>query len=165
MIANTILIGNIISLFACSLTTISGFLNKKTIVLLLQSIQMGLSGIACMILVSPSGAIINFISIARNALCAKDKLTHTAKGIIILTSVLFSFMFNSRGWIGIIPIVATILYTVYLDKFEGKKFKWLMIATWGLWTIHDFAIQSYVSAVFNILTMLTSFISILRNTD
>lgn len=162
-LSNAVLIGNVISFFACSLTTVSGFLKSKKVALLLQSLQMTLSGFVCIILGSPSGAIINFISIFRNILCSKDKLNDTAKGMIIVTSTVFSLMFNTRGIIGLIPIAATILYTLFLDKFEGVKFKWLMIATWGLWTVHDFAIQSYVSSVFNVLTMVTAFIAIVRS--
>ena len=163
ILSNAVMIGNVISLFACSLTTVSGFLKSKKVALLLQSVQMTMSGFACIILGSPSGAIINFISIFRNILCSKDKLNNTAKGVIIVTSTVFSLMFNTRGIIGLIPVAATILYTLYLDKFEGKKFKWLMIATWGLWTVHDFAIQSYVSSVFNVLTMATAFTAIVRS--
>ena len=161
-LSNAVLIGNVISFFACSLTTASGFIRSKKIALLLQSVQMTLSGFVCIILGSPSGAIINFISIFRNILCSKDKLNNTAKGVIIVTSTVFSLMFNTRGIIGLIPVAATILYTLFMDKFEGAKFKRLMIATWGLWTVHDFAIQSYVSSVFNVLTMATAFIAIVR---
>ncbi|SDA30249.1 inner membrane protein [Ruminococcus sp. YE71] len=163
LLSNAVMIGNIISFFACSLTTASGFIRSKKIALLLQSVQMTLSGLVCIILGSPSGAIINFISIFRNILCSKDKLNNTAKGVIIGLSTVLSLMFNTRGMIGLIPVAATILYTLFLDKFEGTKFKWLMIATWGLWTVHDFAIQSYVSSVFNVLTMVTAFISIVRS--
>ncbi|MBQ5330914.1 MAG: YgjV family protein [Oscillospiraceae bacterium] len=157
-----VLIGNGISVIACIILAISGYVKDKNKTLTLQAVQFSLSALVCIVLRAVSGAVINLLSIPRNILAQKDKLTLPAKIVISALTAVFSVAFNTKGWIGLIPIVPTIIYTFLLDKLNEENFKKLVIFLMAFWTVHDFLIQSYVSTVFNVINMITSAIAIYR---
>ena len=157
-----VIIGNAISVIACIILAISGYVKDKNKTLTLQAVQFSLSAAVCVILGAVSGAVINILCIPRNILAQKNKLGLASKVIISTLTALFSLVFNTKGWIGIIPIVPTILYTFLLDKLDEEDFKKLVIFLMTFWTVHDFLIQSYVSTVFNVINIITSAVAIYR---
>ncbi len=157
-----VLIGNGISLIACAVLVISGYVKDKNKTIFLQSVQMSLSAIVCIILNALSGTVVNLLCVPRNILAQKNRLSFAAKLIFSILLVILTIIFNTKGIIGWIPIFPTIIYTFFLDKFEGEKFKFLVIFLMSFWTVHDFLIQSYVSTVFNVLNIITSAIAVYR---
>ena len=155
-------IANIIALIASILMVYSGMIKKKQKVLYIQSIQIGLLVISNLVLNGLSGAIINAISFVRNILCYKDKLGLKEKIVITISSILLIIYFNNLGLIGLLPLISSIVYLWLMTIKEIKKFKMLIIFTMILWGVYDFTIQSYTSFIFDILTILTNTISIIR---
>ena len=157
-----VLLGNGISIIACIVLVISGYVKDKNKTLTLQSVQYGLSAVVCIILNGISAAVINLVSIPRNILAQRNKLGLTAKIIVSVITAVFSIAFNTRGWVGLIPIVPTIIYTFMVDKLDEENFKKLVIFLMSFWTVHDFLIQSYVSTIFNVMNIIASAIAIYR---
>lgn len=158
---NTI-IGNIISLVASIIMIISGYVKSRQKTLYWQTIQVGLSTIACFVLGAISGGIVNLLSIPRNILAYKDKLLFQIKLIIWLTTISLSIYFNTNGIIGYFPLISTTTYIFLMDKLTGIKFKVLTIFTMVIWTVHDFYVKNYVQVAFNVSTVIASIIAIYR---
>ena len=74
-----IVIANIVALIASLLMVYTGIIKRKNIIVLVQTIQIGLSVLSNILLGGITGAIINAISCVRNILCYKDKLGKIAK--------------------------------------------------------------------------------------
>ncbi len=157
-----LLIGNIIALIASLIFVYSGILKKKNKILIAQGIQKGLSTISNIILKGYAGAVIHAISLVRNILCYYGKLNVLAKIIITILTVVLTLIFNNLGLIGIIPLVASLLYLWFMDTKDIVKFKYLLLVTIVSWAIYDLSVKSYTSFAFNIFSAITTIISVIQ---
>ena len=157
-----IIIANIVALIASLLMVYTGIIKRKDIIVLVQTIQIGLSVLSNILLGGITGAIINAISCIRNILCYKEKLGSLAKILIIIASIIPSLIFNNLGFIGILPIISAVAYTLFMDTKDIIKFKYLTIFIMFLWGVYDLYIKSYSSAVFDFMTIIANIISVIR---
>lgn len=156
----SVVIGNIISLLASVLMTYSGYIKSKGKFLIVQIVQMSLSALSNFILGGITGTIINLVNIIRNVLCYKNKLNKYSIILILTLSISLSLYFNNLSFIGLLPLLSTILYTTLMNIKDIKKFKYLTITTMLLWLIYDICIMNYVSALFDLLTIGSNSIAI-----
>ncbi|MBQ8872312.1 MAG: YgjV family protein [Bacilli bacterium] len=156
----SVVIGNIISLLASALMTYSGYIKSKGKFLIVQIVQMSLSALSNFILGGITGTIINLVNIIRNVLCYKNKLNKYSIILILTLSISLSLYFNNLNFIGLLPLLSTILYTTLMNIKDIKKFKYLTITTMLLWLIYDICIMNYVSALFDLLTIGSNSIAI-----
>ena len=156
----SVVIGNIISLLASVLMTYSGYIKSKGKFLIVQIMQMSLSALSNFILGGITGTIINLVNIIRNVLCYKNKLNKYSIILILTLSISLSLYFNNLSFIGLLPLLSTILYTTLMNIKDIKKFKYLTIITMLLWLIYDICIMNYVSALFDLLTIGSNSIAI-----
>lgn len=157
-----IVIGNIIALIASILMVLAGFQKKKKKILLIQIIQIALSVISNLVLGGYTGAIINAVSCVRDILCYKEKIGDKEKIIIIILAVGLSLIFNNLGWIGLLPVVATVVYIIFMNTKDVVRFKILIIFSMIMWLIYDVYIKSYTSGVFDFMSVIANLIAILQ---
>ena len=155
-----IIIGNIIALIASILMVLAGLQKKKKKILFIQIIQIALSVISNLVLGGYTGAIINALSCVRDILCYKDKMGTREKIIIIILAVGLSLIFNNLGWIGLLPLIATVVYISFMNTKDVVKFKLLIIFSMVMWLIHDLYINSYTSGVFDFASIIANLIAI-----
>lgn len=158
----SIIIGNIIALIASILMVYSGTLKQKKRILYFQTVQIGMSVISNIILGGITGAIINALSMIRNILCYKDKLGLKEKIIITILATVFTFKFNNLGYIGLLPLISTIVYIWLMSIKNVKKFKLLITFTMLMWFIYDIAIKSYTSAIFDFMNIVANIVTIFQ---
>ena len=157
-----IIIGNIIALIASILMVLAGFQKKKKKILFIQIIQIALSVISNLVLGGYTGAIINAVSCVRDILCYKEKMGDKEKIIIIILAVGLSFVFNNLGWIGLLPLAATVVYIIFMNTKDVVRFKILIIFSMIMWLIYDLYIKSYTSGVFDFMSVIANLIAILQ---
>lgn len=157
-----IVIGNIIALLASLLMVYSGLIRKKAKFIYIQTIQILLFVISNLVLGGITGAITNAFACIRNILFYKNKLKNREKIVLALITIVFSLLFNNLGIIGLLPLISTVVYTLLIDLKDVVKFKMLVIATVILWFIYDIYIQSYTSAIFDFMTIITNTIAIYK---
>ncbi len=157
-----IIIGNIIALIASILMVLAGFQKKKKKILFIQIIQIALSVISNLVLGGYTGAIINAVSCVRDILCYKEKIGNKEKIIIIILAVGLSFVFNNLGWIGLLPLAATVVYIIFMNTKDVVRFKILIIFSMIMWLIYDLYIKSYTSGVFDFMSVIANLIAILQ---
>lgn len=155
-------IGNIVALLASVLMIFTGLINNKKKVLIIQSIQMSLFILSNLILGGISGAIINAINIVRNYICYKDKLDNKWKIIFSLVAIINVVLFNNLKIIGLLPLISTLTYVWLMSTKDMRKFKLLMMFSMLLWFIYDITIKSYTSSIFDLLTFISSFITLIK---
>ena len=158
---NYLVIGNLIALIASILMLYSGYIKKKQKIILVQTIQIGLSVLSNIVLGGITGAIINALSLIRNILCYKDKLNKIWKVVLILLSAILTLTFNNLGLVGLLPLVSTIAYIWLMDIKDVIKFKYLIVFTMTMWLIYDI-IMSYTAAIFDLGTIIANIISIIQ---
>lgn len=153
---NLIIIGNIIALIAASISIIIGIIKNRKKIIYIQTIQFFTYTISNLVLGGISGAIADLIGMVRNILSYKEKLTKFAITLILVISTILTLMFNNLGFIGLLPLFSTIIYTVFINEKNPLKFKLLFLITAILWFFYDFAIKAYTSATFDFFTIITS---------
>ena len=156
---NILILGNIVAFIAASLSIIIGIVKKREKIIYVQTIQLFTYTIANLILSGFSGAIADFIGMIRNILSYKGKLTKIAITLIIVTSTILTLVFNNLGFIGLLPLISTIVYTIYINEKNPFKFKILILITSILWFIYDITIKAYASAIFDFFTIIASIIT------
>ena len=155
-----IVIGNIIALIASILMVLAGLQKKKKKILFIQIVQIALSVVSNLVLGGYTGAIINAISCIRDILCYKDKMGTREKIIIIILAVGLSLVFNNLGWIGLLPVIATVVYIIFMNTKDVVKFKLLIIFSMIMWLVYDITIKSYVSGAFDLMSIIANIIAI-----
>lgn len=155
-----LIIGNVIALIASILIIIVSYAKNKKQILILQTTQVALLAISNFILGGIPGAIINAITVVRNILCYKEKLTNRNIAIITILLVTISLYFNNLNLIGLLPLISTVLYTIYINTKSTIKLKLLILLNMICWGIYDFIIMSYTSAIFQFIAIFTGIISI-----
>ncbi|MCI6266639.1 MAG: YgjV family protein [Erysipelotrichaceae bacterium] len=158
----SIIIGNIIAFIASILMVYSGMLKQKKKILYFQTVQIGMSVISNIILSGITGAIINALSMIRNILCYKDKLGIKEKIVITILAVILTFKWNNLGYIGLLPLISTIVYIWLMNIKNVKNFKLLISFTMLMWLIYDIAIKSYASAIFDFMCIFANIITIFQ---
>ncbi len=157
-----IILGNIVALIASILMVYSGLLKQKRKIIYFQTVQIGLSVLSNIILGGITGAIINALSLVRNILCYKDKLGIKEKIVITVLAVTLSLLFNNLAFIGILPLISTVVYIWLMNIKDVTKFKILVIFTMVLWCIYDLYIKSYSSAAFDFFNIVANVVAIFR---
>lgn len=138
----------------------SGTRKQKSKIVIIQTIQILLFVISNLLLGGFTGAIINVICIIRNLLYYKNLLKTNVKVILIILSILFTIPFNNLGFIGLLPLISNVVYILFMHLKNVVNFKLLISFTTFLWLIYDFSIKSYTSSVFDLLSIIASFIAI-----
>lgn len=157
---NYLIIGNIVALIGSLLMVYTGVIKEKKKIIFVQTVQIAFLVASNLILGGITGAIINAVSCVRNIICYKDKLGTKEKIILVIISTSLSLYFNNLGIIGLLPLIATVSYTLLMDMKDVIKFKILIIFTLVLWFIYDLYIKSYSSAFFDFMNIVTNLYSI-----
>ena len=159
---NIIVIGNIISLMASAIMVLANYAKDKKNIIKLQTIQVGLFILCNLVLNGITGVIINTANLVRNILCYKNKLTNKMIIILNLIVLILSIVFNNLSIIGWLPVIASIVYTCFMNTKKVISLKLLIMISTIAWCIYDFAIKSYVSAVFDIFGIIACIYSIFQ---
>ncbi len=156
----TIIIANVIDFIAALIQVGSGSIKKKSKILVVQIVQLLMQGVSMLLLGGVTGAISNVLSCYRNYLCYKEKLNKVWKGILIAASVAMTVLFNNQGLLGVIPVVVCTVYILLMDVKDPIKFKLLVTLSFVPWIIYHFALQLYVAAIFDAVSVITSAVTL-----
>lgn len=159
---NIILIGNIIGLIGSLFMVIGGYLKNKNNAIIAQTMQLLFLSISNLVLGSLSGFINNLINCIRNIFSVKNKLTIPIKIIIIILSTILTIKYNNLGLIGYLPLINNIVFIIFMNTKSDLHFKFLTIFYMMLWLIHNMYIKAFTTSIFNVITIITSLISIYK---
>jgi len=106
---------------------------------------------------------ISIMCIVRNVLSYQGRLTQKLTYFLVIIGVLVGWYANNLGLIGWLPIIAAGSYTfcIYLTKNE-QQMRWALIVNLMMWFVHNVYVQSYPSAIGNILLLIWTSIQALR---
>lgn len=153
-----ILLGNLLSFAGCSLMVAIGFVRKKERILWLQCIQFGILAAANIVLGAFTGAVSGIVGIVRNLVFTRVASSVPWKIFFLVVQAAFALRTNPRGLLDWLPILSGSLFTWFIDLKSETGFKAMIIAAQSMWLVYDVCYQNYVSAAFDIFTMLSNFI-------
>lgn len=109
-------------------------------------------------------AVISMLVCAvRNYLVGAEK--YTARSAIILTTLaaVIGFATNTSGFMGLLPVIATMEYGIFLWMFRSPAgAKANIIANLSLWVIYDFMIRDFINGTVDSVSCAFAVISMVR---
>ena len=155
---NVLLFGNAISMIGCLIMVGIGFLKRKQHILMAQSVQCLFMGAGNLILGGVSGFICNVVTILRNMVFARWNVTVPLKVFFIALQVVLSLGSLGDGLICWLPILATAVFTWFLDTKSEARLKVVLLFTQVMWLAYDIYYHNYVATTFDVLTMCSNLI-------
>ncbi len=163
-IMNNIIIGNIISFIAALFMMLSCIVNDRNRVFMLQFFNSFLLAVASWFFASYAGIAALLISSVRNYIVSKDKFTKNVMIIFLVMSVILGAAVNNRGFIGLIPIIATVQYTLCSYYVKGvKETRYSIWANLFMWIIYSFSILDFSTALSDLTTLIINTLSIIKH--
>ena len=153
------LIANIIGLIGSVLMVFMGLLKKKKDVIFTQNIQLLLLGFSNVLVGGYSGSIATAMGLFRNILYSKGKLNMFWIIIIMIASITTGVIFNEEGPIGYLPIIATIIFLLFMNLKDMVKFKMMMAVVMFLWFIYDMELGLFTTSLFDLITVFSCLVS------
>lgn len=159
-----LILGNIFSFLASFCTAISVVKKNKTDFMYWQVGNTLFAILTNAMLFSYTGITTNAVSLVRNVLAYKNKLSFVITLLICTISISLGLIFNNRGLIGILPVFSSAGYTlcIYLTKNE-QQLRYALIVDLSLWAMYYLYIKGYPSAITYIILNIWTLIQIFRN--
>ncbi len=159
-----IIVGNACSLAAMVTDSISGTRKRRSQILGIQIISQVFYAAGSMVLKGYSSTAQNFVAILRNLAGMKNIKSRIVEWVLISLGVVLGIVFNNRGLLGWLPIVANFIYSVAIFQFKDNE-KWLKIVfiiNLLMYTVFSAVIQNYVGAVSNTVVAIITAVSMIK---
>lgn len=152
----------ILSTMGGLLMMLVGLLKRKDHMLIGQCAQFSLQGISHFLVGSVSGGISTTVGIVRILVFSWVKVTALLKLGFILLQLVLTWWSGADTLLEWLPMLAMVAYTWYLDTENVVLFKLVNLLGSSLWLAHDVAYGLYTLVVFDILTICSLIIGIIR---
>ena len=146
-------LANIISFIGCVLMVLTGFIKKKENILWVQCVQFVFMGIAHLMLGAMGGLVCCLVSIVRNLAFTKLSSGFALKAGFIAIQVILTFSAGNFAWIELLPIMAAVIFTWFLDLKNPVHFKIMLICAQLMWVFYDFYYGNIAAGIFDVLTI------------
>lgn len=158
-----IIVGNGISFVAGIFLIVSYYVNDVKKAYKYQFLNAFVLTISSVFFLSWTGVTTLAIASARNAMVYKERLTLNWTIFFLIISVVSGVLVNSRGFIGLLPVIAIVQITIcnYLLK-SIKSIKLSFIINSLLYIVYFFAILDFTSAAAEIITVAIGTISLIK---
>ena len=106
----------------------------------------------------------NSIALVRDLLAYKNKLTRKITWILLCLCIVFGLIANNRGWVGLFPMMASMVYTIFLYATRNEQqIRFGLILNLMLWFVHDFYVGAYPSAFMDVFLSAWTLVALLKN--
>jgi hypothetical protein len=159
-----LIIGNVFSLLSAICIAVSVIKKSKADLIWWQIFDVLFCIFSNIALYTYAALTTNLLSLIRNILAYKNKLTKTITIILLILCIIIGLLANNRGIIGLFPITASASYTIfiYITKNE-QQMRWALVSNLLLWFVHDFYVQSYPLALTDVILSIWTCLQIYKN--
>jgi len=162
--STALIIGNFFSLLSAICLAVSVVKKNKKDLILWQVWCIIFANITCFALKAYAALITGIIDLIRNLLAYKQKLTGRLTAVLVVLCIIISLIVNNLGIIGILAIVASTSYTIFMyTTKDEQQMRWALILNQVLWLIHDTYIQAYPAALTDLVISVWTFIQAIRH--
>lgn len=147
--------GNVISMIAACFLAASCVSRDNRRVFLYQCMESLLIAVASIFFASYAAVITMSLSALRNYLVSCGKYSRGVMIAFVTVSTTLGIVFNMRGWLGLMPVLATTEYAVCCYCIRGVlATKWSILINILLWVIYSFLILDFSTAISNAVLFL-----------
>ena len=158
-----VLIANIFSGLGALLLAYSTFSKDKERMLWIQVGDCACCVFGNAFIGSMSAMSTSLICTVRNILNAKGRLSQGLSYIFAIIIFLIGVIVNNRGLIGILPLIASVEYTVWSAKGKTpQSLRYALLTNLCLWFIHDLVVRLYPAMIMDIVVSGVTLVNILK---
>ena len=121
MLQNAVIIGNAFSLCAMISDSISGTRKKHSEIMAVQTVSQFFYAASSIALKGYSSTAQNAVAVVRNLAAMKNVKSKVLEWILILAGVVLGIVFNNRGLLGWLPIIANLEYSIAVFKLKENE--------------------------------------------
>jgi hypothetical protein len=158
-----LIIGNILSFIAALFTLASCLTKKRDNVFYFQFMECSVLAVASYFFGAYAGITTLVISAVRNLTVAREKYNFAGMVIFTILVIISGAAANNRGFVGLLPVIATVQYTVCSYLIEGiKGTKYSIAVNVFMWIVYSFAILDISTGVSGVINLICVILSIIK---
>lgn len=145
--------------------SISGTRKNPKAVLGVQIISQLFYSASSFVLKGYSAIVQSIVAIFRNLLAMSGKKIQVLEWLLTIVAVVCGVIFNNRGLLGLLPVIANFEYTVCVFKFKNEEnsLKVAFVVNMVMFAIFNVSILNFVGAVMNLVVAITTGISLYKS--
>lgn len=160
---SNILIGNIISFAAAVFLAVSCVVKDRKQVFILQFMNCAVLALASYFFGSYAAISTLALCCVRNVFITKDKFTRPVMTVIVILVIICGVLTNNRGIIGLMPVLATVEYTMCCYFITNiRKTKISILLNESIWLVYSFIVQDYSTALTDVAVIIVDIVAILK---
>lgn len=159
---NRLLAGNILGLIGSAIMTFAGVVKDKRYMLLVMCFQYVFLGSANFCLGAYSAVVTCCCGLCMSLLTLDQRFDTKMKILFTLAETAFILLVNKAGWIGLFPLFPVLMVIWTLDVKNTVVLKIAVAAGMILWAVYDFHYQNYTTFCFDIFTLLSNIVGMIR---
>ena len=103
------------------------------------------------------------LSAVRNLVVAKDRYTKPVMVAFVILTIVAGLLANTRGLVGLLPVLATVEYTICCHYIEGEMAtKCSIFVNVLLWIVYSFLICDFSTAISDSIVLVVDTVAIVR---
>ena len=159
-----IILGNVFSLCASISDTLSSSRKTARGVLLVQILSQVFYLASTLALKGYSAAVQNAVSIFRNLAAISKKENKLVEWILVILGVVLGLVFNNRGFMGLLPVVANLEYTLAVFRFKDNEraLKIAFAICIALFMVFNVALLNFVGAITNAMVLVMTILFVVK---
>lgn len=161
----SIILGNIFSLFAMGFLFIALSHKDNHKLVFFQAFAHFFFILSALVVKGYSGAVQDIIGLIRNLLILKGLNSQRIRKLLLVSAVVLGIIFNNMGLVGLLPVIATLQYTLISTKkdISNNMLQISLILNAILLTGYSLALHNYVNVIANFISIGISLSTIYRN--
>ena len=162
-----VIIGNLCTLVAMGFNALSTTRKTTKGVLMTQNAAQAVYAASAIVLGGYSAAVQNVVSIVRNFVATLKNSNKYVEWTLVILGVVLGIWVNNLGWIGLLPVVGTLQYTLAIFRFKDdeRKVKISFLISSVSFVVFNFAIQNYVGVAADSFVSITTMIMLLKKSN
>lgn len=144
--------------------SISGTRKKHSEIMAVQIVSQFFYGASSVVLKGYSSTAQNVVAVFRNFAAMKNVKSKVLEWSLILAGVVLGIIFNNRGLLGWLPIIANLEYSISVFKLKDneKALKLAFIINMVMYAAFSLVIMNYVGALSCTVIAVTTAVSLIR---
>ena len=158
-----LIIGNILSFAAAIFMAASSLVKKRSVIFTLQFFECFILAVASFFFNSYSGIATLFLCAVRNLLTAKNHFNKKMMWIFLILTAIFGLITNNRGFTGLLPVIATLQYTICSHVFRGLlETRISIFANTAIWVVYSFIIKDFSTGITDSIVLIISAYALIK---
>ena len=136
-------------------------------VLMMQNASQTVYAASAIVLGGYSAAVQNVVSILRNFAAIRKIKSKFVEWTLVILGVVLGIAFNNRGWVGLLPVIGNLQYTLAIFRFKDdeRKIKIFFLISLLAFMIFNFSIRNYVGIVSDTIVAITTIVMLLKTRE